>query len=194
MVKFRSGRYRRTWVENVAAIGNSAGFVEPLEASALMVAADTCQTLVQLFEETACTPVAATSDCFNQMAGNYFDNIRDFLALHYKLNTRLDNPFWKHCREDTEMGGLLPLLEAYRKKGPCLELKELTPMQSNPYRLDGVLVMLLGNRTPYEARPQITPAERAIWNHFRGTMLTLAVQGVPVKEALQAIRSPKWQW
>ena len=68
VVKFRSGRYRRTWVENVVAIGNSAGFVEPLEASALMVVADTCQTLVQLLEETACAPVAATSDCFNQMA------------------------------------------------------------------------------------------------------------------------------
>ncbi len=194
VVKFRSGRYQRTWVENVVAIGNSAGFVEPLEASALMVVADTSQTLVQMFEETACAPGAAKRDLFNQIAGNYFDNIRDFLALHYKLNTRLDNAFWKHCREDTELGGLLPLLEAYRKMGPSLELQKLIPSSGNPYGLDGPLVMLLGNRTPYEARPHITGAERATWNNLRATLLTLAIKGLTVKDALHAIRSPQWRW
>jgi tryptophan 7-halogenase len=38
-VKFRSGRYERAWVKNVVAIGNSAGFVEPLESTALGVLA-----------------------------------------------------------------------------------------------------------------------------------------------------------
>ena len=37
VVKFRSGRYRRQWVDNVVAIGNAGGFVEPLEATALMI-------------------------------------------------------------------------------------------------------------------------------------------------------------
>jgi tryptophan 7-halogenase len=37
VVKFRSGRYRRSWVGNVVAVGNSAGLVEPLEATALQV-------------------------------------------------------------------------------------------------------------------------------------------------------------
>jgi len=35
IVKFRSGRYRNVWSGNVVAIGNSAGFVEPLEATAI---------------------------------------------------------------------------------------------------------------------------------------------------------------
>ncbi len=33
IVKFRSGRYQRGWVDNVMAIGNASGFVEPLESS-----------------------------------------------------------------------------------------------------------------------------------------------------------------
>src|SRR6185436_5095512 len=34
VVRFRSGRYERSWVGNVVAVGNAAGFVEPLEATA----------------------------------------------------------------------------------------------------------------------------------------------------------------
>ena len=37
VVPFTSGHYRRPWVGNVCAVGNSAGFVEPMEATALMV-------------------------------------------------------------------------------------------------------------------------------------------------------------
>ena len=35
LIRFRSGYHRRSWVKNVVAIGNSAGFVEPLEATAI---------------------------------------------------------------------------------------------------------------------------------------------------------------
>jgi tryptophan halogenase len=40
VVKFRSGRYARNWVGNVVGIGHAAGFVEPLEATALQVILD----------------------------------------------------------------------------------------------------------------------------------------------------------
>ena len=53
VVKFRSGRYRRMWVDNVVAIGNSAGFVEPLEATALMAVSQQCEHLVTLLEHGA---------------------------------------------------------------------------------------------------------------------------------------------
>ena len=35
LVKYVSGRYERSWVKNVCAIGNSSGFVEPLESTGL---------------------------------------------------------------------------------------------------------------------------------------------------------------
>src|SRR5207244_1117453 len=37
VVKFRTGRYARNWVQNVVGIGNAVGFVEPLEATSLQV-------------------------------------------------------------------------------------------------------------------------------------------------------------
>ena len=48
VVKFRSGRYRRFWVDNVVAIGNAGGFVEPLEATALMIVCSDTQTLIEM--------------------------------------------------------------------------------------------------------------------------------------------------
>ena len=56
VVKFRSGHYRRNWVHNVVAIGNAAGFVEPLEATALMVVCAECQTLTALLHHSGLDP------------------------------------------------------------------------------------------------------------------------------------------
>ena len=47
IVRFRTGRYERNWVGNVVAIGNSSGFVEPLEASALAIIIAQSRTLAR---------------------------------------------------------------------------------------------------------------------------------------------------
>ena len=77
VVKFRSGRYRRMWVENVVAIGNAAGFVEPLEASALMAVTTQCQKLVDMFESSSLQPTESLRALYNHLAGGSFDTIRD---------------------------------------------------------------------------------------------------------------------
>ena len=47
VVRFVSGYYERAWEKNVVAIGNSAGFVEPLESTALFVICDEAWGLAQ---------------------------------------------------------------------------------------------------------------------------------------------------
>ncbi len=111
IVRFRSGRYRNAWIGNVVAIGNAAGFVEPLEATALMVVCAECQTLVDSLLQTNLTPTPTMRRLYNDTAAEAWDEIRDFLALHYKFNTALDTPFWRQCREDTDVSGLAGLLE-----------------------------------------------------------------------------------
>ncbi len=118
VVKFRSGRLRRAWVDNVVAIGNAGGFVEPLEATALMVVCSTSKMLVGLLTEASLEPTPTIRKLYNDIVAGTWDDIRDFLALHYRLNTRLDTPFWRHCREDTDVSGLAPLLEFYEENGP----------------------------------------------------------------------------
>ena len=193
VVRFRSGRYRRMWVENVVAIGNAAGFVEPLEATALMAVTQQCQALVNLLGQAGGRPTSTLRVLYNKLAAESFDSTRDFLALHYKLNTRLDNPFWRRCREDTDMGALGPLLEFYRENGPMVLARHTLPGSLN-FGIEGYLIMLVGNRAPYEAQHRATPAERAAWEQTRTALRVEAEQGMTVAETLAMIRSPQWRW
>ena len=194
MVKFRSGRYRRVWVENVVAIGNAAGFVEPLEATALMMVTQQCEALLGLLAQVALRPTPSLRELYNRLTGEAFDIIRDFLALHYRLNTRLDNEFWRHCVEDTDMGALGPLLDFYRENGPSLAARPCLPVQGNNFGLAGYFAMLVGNRTPHEARHESAPAERAAWNQILAGLQAQAGQGFTVAEMLRLMRSPQWRW
>ena len=194
VVKFRSGRYRRLWVGNVVAIGNAGGFVEPLEATALMMVTQQCETLIGQLLQVELRPTASLRELYNRLTGESFDVIRDFLALHYKLNTRLDNDFWRQCVADTEIGGLGPLLEFYKENGPSLAARGLVPAQGNTNGLAGYLAMLVGNRTPHEVYYQPLPAERATWKQILAEFENEAGQGMTVAEALAVIRSPRWRW
>ncbi len=194
VVKFRSGRYQRVWVDNVVAIGNAAGFVEPLEATALMAVTQQCERLVSMLEHTAMQPTPTVRTLYNQMTCDCFDDTRDFLALHYKLNTRLDNAFWRQCVNDTDMGALGPLLEFYKENGPTGIARYTLPSQLNTFSIEGYLVMLVGNKAPYQARHIPTAAEQLAWTNNRATFIAQALQGLTVAESLRIIRSPHWQW
>ncbi len=194
VVKFRSGRYQRVWVDNVVAIGNSAGFVELLEATALMVVTLQCEHLITMLEHTTLKPTPTVRALYNKMTCDSFDDTRDFLALHYKLNTRLDNEFWRHCRADTDMGALRPLLDFYAENGPTGLARYTLPSQQNRFGIEGYLVMLVGNRAPYKARHIPTPAEQLTWTRNRATYMAQALDGLTVAESLRIIRSPQWNW
>jgi tryptophan halogenase len=194
IVKFRSGRYKRQWVDNVVALGNAGGFVEPLEATALMVVCAECQTLVDLLQHCALKPTESMRRLFNREMDYTWDDIRDFLALHYYVNTRLDTPFWRHCREDTDISHLAELMEFYRENGPTGFARYTLPKPENNFGIEGYLVMLVGNRVPYNARHVATPAEMQAWNAHRAQFITQALSGIDVKEALAYVRHPAWQW
>ena len=194
VVRFRSGRYRRAWVENVVAIGNSAGFVEPLEATALGVIAVQCQTLVTFLADAGLRPTPTLRALHNGVSADSMDSTRDFLALHYHLNTRLDNAFWRHCRADTDLGALDPLLTFYRENGPMAAARYTLATQWNPFGIEGHLAMLIGNRAPHAAPHQATDAERAAWGQLRSGLRAQAGQGMTVAQVLALTRSPQWRW
>ncbi len=194
VVKFRSGRYRRLWVDNVVAIGNAGGFVEPLEATALMLVCSETQTLIDMLLNCALRPTPTIRDLFNDLVVGVWDDIRDFLALHYVVNTRLDTPFWRHCREDTDISTLKPMLDFYAENGPSGFARYLLRRSENDFGIEGYLVMLVGNRVPYQAKHRATPAERAIWENRRAGFVAKAEAGLTVKEALGYVHHSGWQW
>jgi tryptophan halogenase len=188
VVKFRSGCYARSWVGNVVGVGNSVGFVEPLEATALQVITVECSTLADTLLDSECEPGPAIIKLYNQYNGMQWDEIRDFLAVHYAFNTRLDTPFWQACRADTDLGGAAPIVEFYRENGPSAVASEILLRSSNSFGLDGYQAMLVGQAVPHAKPYTPPPAEARFWREECARMIQQAKNGLTVSQCLAAIR------
>ncbi|MBB5350775.1 tryptophan halogenase [Haloferula luteola] len=194
VVRFRSGAYQRMWVKNVVAIGNAAGFVEPLEATALMVVCSHSRTLIDFLLHCELEPTPSMVALYNEQASEGWKDIRDFLGLHYQLNTAGKTDFWRRCREETDLSGIASLLEFYRENGPTGFCRYRTGRTNSDFGIEGYLVMLVGQQAPYEKRHPATPEETTLWRQRREQLAKAASGGLTVAEALAYIRHPAWEW
>ncbi|MES2440278.1 MAG: tryptophan 7-halogenase [Verrucomicrobiota bacterium] len=194
VVKFRSGCYQRLWVDNVLAVGNAGGFVEPLEATALMIVCSHCKTFVDFLLHNSLEPTPSMRRLYNDLVAGTWRDIRDFLGLHYQANTAMDTPFWKHCQQDTDLSGIAELLDFYQENGPTGFCRYRMPSSQSDFGIEGYFTMLVGNKVPYRKRHKATAMERSIWNEHRKAFVTQARAGMGVKEALDYVRHPGWQW
>jgi tryptophan halogenase len=194
VVKFRSGHYQRVWVGNVVAIGDASGFVEPLEATALMVVCSEAGALADSLKECLFEPTPTLIALYNQYCAGLWDDIRNFLALHYKFNTLVDTPFWRACRADTALHGGQDIVDWYRENGPSILPANVLVHPDNPFRLDGYLTVLVGMNVPYEKPFTPPPAEQELWQRHCAILADEARRGMDVREALDAIRAPGSTW
>ncbi len=194
VVRFQTGRYVNSWVKNVVAIGNAQGFVEPLEATSLSVICHQARGLILSLTDCDFQPQQMTRTAFNNRAASLWDSIRQFLAIHYRFNERVDTPFWRECREKTELGDADSIVEYYRENGPSTMPKESLCDSFDPFALDGYMILLQGQRVPYRRTHTPTPAELTSWEGHRRQVAGRAANGVTVREALDRVRSPDWKW
>lgn len=192
-VPFISGHRERGWVNNVFAVGNSAGFVEPLEASALMVIAKQCQTMANILIQSGCKISKTMRDTYNRQQKIEWGVIRDFLGLHYKFNTAMDTPFWKRCREETDLSGIQEMLDFYEENGPSAMISHHVP-DTNDFGVDGFISMLIYNQAPCDRPIEIDEEDKNLWQQQRAYYKRQAAMGMDVKEVLEVSRDPRWQW
>ena len=97
LIKFEPGHRQTFWHQNCVAVGVSSGFVEPLEASALVMIEKSADWISeQLPESREAMDVLAKR--FNQLTASRWDSIISFLKLHYALTERKDSDYWRdHC-------------------------------------------------------------------------------------------------
>jgi tryptophan 7-halogenase len=192
LVKFRSGAYERAWVKNVVAIGNAAGFLEPLEATALGFICRQARTVAHALArgETALLP--GTAAAYNHWHRALWEGTRDFLAVHYRYNERLDTPFWRACRRDVDLGYAAELMAYYRDGGP--EVFSLQLFGPEVFDLNGYLSLLVGMKVPYRGRPAIPAEHRQRWETWRGQVRAAGMAGLSVREALDILRGAEVNW
>ena len=89
-IKFDPGCLNKTWIKNCLALGLSASFVEPLEASTISVSISQAFLFIHLFENYNETDIEE----YNIKTNHIMENIRDFVFLHY-LTKKDNTEFWK---------------------------------------------------------------------------------------------------
>jgi tryptophan 7-halogenase len=195
IVNFVSGRYQRAWVANVVAIGNASGFVEPLEATALGMIAQQSRLLADSLLESEQQPRESQTAMFNRFHAKSWDAIRRFLAIHYKFNTGLDTPFWRHCREAIDLADGEEIARFYQENGPNgFWGPTLLDNPHDPFTISGYITLLTGMKVPYRNTARPSAADLAAFERRREIYKGIALQAVTVREALAAIRSPDWRW
>lgn len=194
VVRFVSGRYERRWVKNVVAIGNAAGFVEPLEATALGVIGIQSRHLAQTLIESDQQPTPTQIACTNADHAWEWDAIRRFLAIHYKFNTRLNTPFWHECRERTDLAGAEGIVDYYRENGPAPYWISTLFKEHDQFGYAGYATLLMGQQVPFRKTHVPTDAERQIWERRRQKNKQAALAAMSVRETLDVLHSPKWTW
>jgi len=86
------------WKNNVVAVGLSSGFLEPLEANGVAVIIEALFSLSDYWNPYTQNNAPASVDRFNRRMFNIYNDIKDFLALHYRGN-RTDSEYWLKLKD-----------------------------------------------------------------------------------------------
>ena len=140
-INFDPGHRTEFWHKNCVAIGMSAGFIEPLEASALI--------LVELSSNMIAEQLPANREMMDIVAKRFndkflyrWDRIIDFLKLHYILNRRQDQYWRDHLDPSSIPDSLQELIALWKYQGPwhrdTNHTDEMFPSASFQYVLYGM--------------------------------------------------------
>lgn len=119
-LKFTPGRYLRAMVKNVVGIGLAANFIEPLESTTIFLIEYALANLITYFPDRDFSEARARR--YNQLVGQMFDEVRDFIILHFWGSNRRDTPFWRDLVEQIELpASLQEQLEFFKANMPVGE-------------------------------------------------------------------------
>ena len=119
VIAFTTGHRREVWKSNCLSLGLASGFVEPLEATSIHLIARGMDFFLRYFPDRDCDP-ALIREYNRRMVADY-EEVRDFLVLHYSATQRDDSPFWQWCQNITLPDSLQERIELFKGHGALRE-------------------------------------------------------------------------
>jgi tryptophan halogenase len=95
IIRWKPSRLETFAEGNVAAVGLSCGFIEPLEANALYIIVNSIRRLSKVLMKGQ---LNFTS--YNKEMSYTIDDIADFILVHYTMSNRTDTKFWQDMKQN----------------------------------------------------------------------------------------------
>ena len=163
-IPLHCGHRKIFWKNNCVAVGLAAGFLEPLEASAIVLVELSASMIAE--QLPACREVMdITAKRFNETFLYRWARIIDFLKLHYILSKRTDNAFWVDNRDPATIPeSLQELMQLWRYQPPgdhdFTSNNEVFPAASYQYVLYGMGFETCYDYSPHLLRDQVFAQEQ----------------------------------
>ncbi|MBL8267823.1 tryptophan halogenase family protein [Steroidobacter sp.] len=119
VIPFTTGHRKELWKLNCLSVGLAGGFLEPLEATAMHLIARGIDFFLRYFPTRDCDP-ALIREYNRRMTADY-EEVRDFIVLHYSATRRDDSPFWQACQQLPLPDSLRERIELFQSQGAMRE-------------------------------------------------------------------------
>ena len=184
-IPLKPGHREKFWHKNCVSVGMSAGFLEPLEASALVLVELAAKMIVDELPANR-ELMDITAKRFNDKFLYNWEHIIDFLKLHYVLSKRDDSEYWIDNRNQSGMSDKLQeQLKLWKYHAPWHDnfskMDEIFSAASHQYVLYGMGFETLGRKTA----KQIKQTEKAHQLFIKNAQL--ANQMIPTLESNRAL-------
>ena len=97
VIKYDNGYWKEQYIGNCMAIGLSAGFVEPLEATSIHMAFSLMEEFTSMYSLTEST---VNNRTYNTVANRVYENSMEYIRYFYHTN-RTDSEFWQYMTNNT---------------------------------------------------------------------------------------------
>jgi tryptophan halogenase len=102
-IKFEAGKYDKIWYKNIACIGLSGHFLEPLQATSIHISIMTASVIVyHCLKNKESLKSEYNRDSLNRLCDSMIEDSKDFIQMHYFAG-RQDTPFWKFMNNGVEV-------------------------------------------------------------------------------------------